>query len=743
MSTAPRSGPTARQWQPLAAVVLVALLPLLLFWRLLTPVDADRAYVVEGDLSSQYYPLRAYAASRLAKGELPLWSPYVYGGQPALADIQTGALYPPSLLWGLIRGEDLSMQDLQLQALLHLSLAAAGMYFLASRLSSSVLGGAVAGIAFSLGGYLTSFPVQQVTILSTAAWLPWLLLALDLTLEGRLPLSRGGVAVAGAVALVALAGHPQTAMLSAYAALGYVLWRRYWLRPPFARLAAAGAGALLGLGLAAGQLLPTLEFIAHSTRARLGFQDVAAGFGLHEIAGLLYPGYFGGTPQYAGVVTLLLALGAATFLPWRQVGYWLGLGLAGLILSFGSGTALGTLAYVLLPGFASSRNQERAILWLALSLAVLAGLGAAQVARGAPMGRAQRYFGRVTVVLAAFAGILLAGAQLPAPDGGVNLFGGFLKQHVWIVAGVGVTALLGRWRARGYVSDRWMAVALTVLLAVNLASVNWSYHLGEPSPAETRPSAGLAERIAARLGPGQRAATGGLLPEGPNAGLMYGFADTTGNTPLALSSYAQFTERVPEWRRWQLLSVALITLPESASPGPDLALAETGIGPGLSLYSVGQPGPALRLVHELERAQGEEVWQRLAAEDFDPSRRAVVSPEAAVSVAPGDSPPVVEYLAWEPERIEADVVVSDPALAVFSLVAYPGWQATVDGRSVPWAVADGLFVGVPVPAGSHEIRLEYRPASFYVGAGISALALALMLVMGIRPRILSRWEPHP
>ncbi|MGI6208762.1 MAG: hypothetical protein ACOYEW_11205, partial [Anaerolineae bacterium] len=179
MSTAPRSGPTARQWQPLAAVVLVALLPLLLFWRLLTPVDADRAYVVEGDLSSQYYPLRAYAASRLAKGELPLWSPYVYGGQPALADIQTGALYPPSLLWGLIRGEDLSMQDLQLQALLHLSLAAVGMYFLVSRLSSSVLGGAVAGIAFSLGGYLTSFPVQQVTILSTAAWLPWLLLALD------------------------------------------------------------------------------------------------------------------------------------------------------------------------------------------------------------------------------------------------------------------------------------------------------------------------------------------------------------------------------------------------------------------------------------------------------------------------------------------------------------------------------------------------------------------------------------
>ena len=99
------------------AVVLVALLPLLLFWRLLAG-GRRSDYVVEGDLSSQYYPLLTYAASRLAR-ELPSGA-YVYGGQP-LADIQTGALYPPSLLWGLIRGEDLSMQDLQLQALLHLS----------------------------------------------------------------------------------------------------------------------------------------------------------------------------------------------------------------------------------------------------------------------------------------------------------------------------------------------------------------------------------------------------------------------------------------------------------------------------------------------------------------------------------------------------------------------------------------------------------------------------------------------
>ncbi len=33
--------------------------------------------------------------------------------------------------------------------------------------------GAVAAVAFTYSGYLTSFPVQQITILETSVWLPW------------------------------------------------------------------------------------------------------------------------------------------------------------------------------------------------------------------------------------------------------------------------------------------------------------------------------------------------------------------------------------------------------------------------------------------------------------------------------------------------------------------------------------------------------------------------------------------
>ncbi|NPV06344.1 MAG: YfhO family protein [Anaerolineae bacterium] len=753
MTARPGLRGSAVGWRSLGTAAAIGLLPFLLFWRLLTPVAADRAYLVEGDLSSQYLPLRVYAATRLAQGEIPLWSPYVFGGQPGLADIQTALLYPPNLVWLAFRGPDFGMQDLQLQAVLHLSLAAVGMYWLAHRLSSSRLGGAVAGAAFVLGGCLTSFPVQQITILSTAAWLPWLLLLLDQALEGRFPLARGGAAVAAITALTVLAGHPQTAMLAAYAALGYVLWRRHWTHPTRARMLTVAGGALLGLALTAVQLLPTLEFMSLSTRSSLGFEAATVGFGLHEIAGLLYPGYFGGTPQYAGAVVLLLATAAALSLPWRETGYWLGLGLAGLLLSFGGSTALGPLIYILLPGFSASRNQERTVLWLALALAVLAGLGAARVAmglaaEGSSAGRARRFLRRATAVAVAFGGLLLAGTGLPAPDSGVNLFGGFLKQHVWLVAGLGLSGIFWHWRARGHVSDHWLATAFALLLAANLASVNWRYHLGEASPAVSRPGASLSALLRTRLQPGQRASTGGLLPEGPNAGLLYGFADTTGNTPLRLQSYARFQERVAEWRQWQLLSVAIVLLPSSvqperdpsADPGQALALVQSGEP---SVYALRQPAPAVRLVHQLERARDEEVWELLAGEHLDPSQVAVVSPEAEVSVMPATIPPTLAYVTWEPERVEAGVTVSSPGLAVFSQVAYPGWTAYVDGRPTEWVLADGLFLAVPVPAGTHVVALEYRPGSFRAGAGLSAVALVLTAALTVRPCLLHRWELHP
>jgi hypothetical protein len=72
---------------------------------------------------------------------------------------------------------------------------------------------------------------------------------------------------------------------------------------------------------------------------------------------------------------------------------------------------------------------------------------------------------------------------------------------------------------------------------------------------------------------------------------------------------------------------------------------------------------------------------------------------------------------------------------VTSIPNWPGWRATLDGNPVDTAIANHAFVGVHVPRGRHQVRLEYWPRSFVWGAGITMATLALLVcVMLFGPR---------
>src|SRR5512134_2446753 len=132
-----RPGYWQAAWPDTLLILLLALLPGLFFWRLLTPNPADHMAIAAGDFTEQYFPLRAFAAQEWVRGHIPLWNPYLFGGQPALADIQSGALYPPHVLealllgWsGLLLGRNIGfpLWALELQVIFHFSLAAVGTY---------------------------------------------------------------------------------------------------------------------------------------------------------------------------------------------------------------------------------------------------------------------------------------------------------------------------------------------------------------------------------------------------------------------------------------------------------------------------------------------------------------------------------------------------------------------------------------------------------------------------------------
>ena len=179
-----------QHWPDIVIITILALLPALFFWRLIAPNPADRMSIPAGDFTGQYYPLRAYAARELAAGRLPLWNPSPYGGQPALADIQSGALYPPQIVEALLLGWlglGFPVWALELQVIAHFAWAAVGAYLLGRRLAARAgarpraarLAGTVTSLVFTYSGYLTGFPVQQLTILEVSAWLPWVVLGME------------------------------------------------------------------------------------------------------------------------------------------------------------------------------------------------------------------------------------------------------------------------------------------------------------------------------------------------------------------------------------------------------------------------------------------------------------------------------------------------------------------------------------------------------------------------------------
>lgn len=363
------------------------------------------------DLVNYFYPLKTYAARRLAAGDIPLWNPDLFFGSPFLANIQNGVLYPPNLLFSWLSFPDALLAN----AVGHFWWGALGMYLLVrlgwgcSRFAALLAGGVFAGSGF-LGAH-----VGHLNQVQAAVWLPWLLLALERAAAGSL----GWLVLGGwLLALQLLAGHTQEAYytlltVGIWAGALVVLrrpngWRvggpadrrfrhRQWrtLARQLPRIGAALAPLIVlvvvvvnAAGLTAAQLLPTLELRGLSHRAD--------GLTIHEATALavdrthilesLLPTFWELPNQevigYVGVAALVVALAGLTH-PLRlgRAVVLAGIAALAVTLALGLYTSLYLLLHDWLPAFDAFRAPGRWLFITTVALAGLTGLGADAVLR--------------------------------------------------------------------------------------------------------------------------------------------------------------------------------------------------------------------------------------------------------------------------------------------------------------------------------------------------------------------------
>ena len=71
-----------------------------------------------------------------------------------------------------------------------------------------------------------------------------------------------------------------------------------------------------------------------------------------------------------------------------------------------------------------------------------------------------------------------------------------------------------------------------------------------------------------------------------------------------------------------------------------------------------------------------------------------------------------------------------PRFAVFSEVYYNrGWRAYIDNTEAPIIRTDYVLRGLSIPAGQHDIRFSFHPASYYTGRTIQIIASILLYLL--------------
>jgi len=728
------------------------------------------------DTPSQYLPYLYRAFQPVAPEVAGPWDPTHFTGLPE-SHCPIGRYYPfTQLLFRLAP----PLRALGLTLILHHALAGWGAYLLARGSRVGVAAAMLTGIVFAFGGFLV-FHRVHLAVHQAGTWLPWILWALD-----RYRRTGGWhwiATTATLLGLLQLGGYPPVVTLVGSAC---VMYMGYYLvvgpgetrgRWRFA-LGVLAAGAL---GCAAGlpQTLPLAEVGRWSAFRHFNMGFFKDGHIRPQfLIGLVSPwllthwetsvqprGFYSLTEFgiFSGLLALAAALVGLTSLvrgvpcnaadgesgpSRRDTGFWLTLGIGNLCLM--QAPVLG-LHHVLqfIPVYNLGHMLVRHALVAGLALAWFAGLGLDLLRRHGDVVFRRRVLRRAAVLLIGAVGAGVAGALvLPGwPERGPDL--SYLP--CWIALGSACLALLAltllarpgpRYRLLALLvplaayGELWCHLHRVNLVPANAATLTDPQQFPEPIRWLRAHAAGDLPRYL-------------VQPDIHVSGLA---GASTNGCCWGLSSLNAYCNSMPE------PLTRLLHLDIYGQPSFRRVLEEerglSAVG-GKYILADGRLLPEADKFPVIARFSTSVVCLNPRARDlatFVQDVRPASTPLSAADAILGAYRPVreVAYVV-APDGRSADLALDGPrtfsagtaaltsraaddicvqttaageGFLVLAVTRCAGWSATVDGCSVPLHAVDGPLMGVRVPAGTHQVRLHFRPVLVWLGTVLAGLALA-------------------
>ncbi|MCS7257995.1 MAG: hypothetical protein NZ601_01280 [candidate division WOR-3 bacterium] len=689
------------------------------------------------DFLEQNYPYRLFAARALKDGIFPFWNPYIFGGLPFFADIQTGVLFFPNLILNLFVTSDrwLSGYIVEVFIILHLLIAGFGMFYFARENKLSDITAIYMGLVYMLNGHFIVH-LTHTQQLQTLVFIPFIYLFLKRTFENTNIFSFWSASIASGLLLgtAGLAGYPQIIVIIL---VGFFLIAVYYLIviPKQWRRIVLGSVITLSIFtlIVACQYVPSYFLFKDSIRGLYTYEEIVEGsFHPLRFVTFLVPNYFGSTAQgqiinfwgpgnyyqyweqmvYIGIIPIILCGFAFAKNTRKNTLLPLILIIVPLLIGLGKYFPLHILLYKYLPFFKDIRTPAKFLNLTIFGLVWLSGIGLENLINLKPRAK---YLNLVCSIL----GLFLLGLTFFVPNfSGKSIALGDIIRVLLILAG---GTLVINLYLKKVLKLAFFGSLIIIIAFLDLFTFGYKYNSSPIEPdfywRDDQLTAFFrreAQKEFVRVN--IRSPEGMILPR--NIGYVLEFPTVDGYNPLTLLRFSQARSKLSTERFFSLMSVKYFTYFDTSNRRLNIKQNESYL-PRAQLYYNWEviPDPESLLV-------------QLNNPNFPIDKKIILEtpldiPNTTETQAQG----IAKITYFSLNNIKLSVESSQPGILVLRDNYYPNWQVKVNGQIEKVFPVNYFLRGCIVPAGKSTVEFFYKEKYFAPLLVISVMTIILSLGM--------------
>ncbi|MDP3988172.1 MAG: YfhO family protein [Candidatus Levybacteria bacterium] len=328
------------------------------------------------DVVDQIYPWKNFTIQTWKIGQVPLWNPYDFSGNPNLANFQTAVFSPFNLLFFVFPFADAMSIVILLQPIL----AGLFMYLYTRSVNFSKKASLLSSLSFMFCGFITVWMVYA-TLPYAILFLPLALYAIEKYWQSKKIIFL--LILLLTIPLSFFSGHFQISLYFTFFVFGYIVFK-YLLSKNLNLALGSFCAMFLGIAISLFQIFPAIELYKEAIRSSI-FQ-AGEQIPLSYLPTLLAPDFFGNPVTrndwfghyaewngYIGVLPFMLAVYALSKIKKPQILFLFIFSILSLVLAFK--TPFFDLIVTFRIPVISTSAASRIIVLFSFSFAVLAGFG--------------------------------------------------------------------------------------------------------------------------------------------------------------------------------------------------------------------------------------------------------------------------------------------------------------------------------------------------------------------------------